>query len=97
MQELGYIRSAAALTDTFTAETKGRIMLFQRQTGMAEDGIASQELQAYLFSNKAPVCTQALPRARTRVPSANETNRVICGCCMGDGCECCGFTGWVRH
>ena len=38
-----------------------RVILFQRQTGMTEDGVASQELQAYLFSDKAPVCGQTLP------------------------------------
>lgn len=97
LQELGYIRSAATLTDRYTDETKGRIVLFQRQTGMTEDGIASQELQAYLFSDKAPVCTQTLPRPRSRVISADDTNRVICGCCMGEGCECCGFTGWIQY
>lgn len=97
MQELGYIRSAATLTDRYTDETKGRIVLFQRQTGMTEDGIASQELQAYLFSDKAPVCTQTLPRPRSKVISADNTNRVICGCCMGEGCECCGFTGWISY
>lgn len=97
MQELGYIRSAATLTDRYTDETKGRVVLFQRQTGMTEDGIASQELQAYLFSDKAPACTQTLPRARSRVISADNANRMICGCCLGEGCECCGFTGWVAY
>ncbi len=95
LQELGYIRSAAALSDKYTVETKGRIVLFQRQTGMPEDGIASQELQSFLYSDQAPVCTQTLPRARTRVASGNGTNRVTCGCCMGEGCECCGYKGWV--
>ena len=97
MQELGYIRSAATLTDRYTDETKGRIVLFQRQTGMNEDGIASQELQAFLFSDRAPVCTQTLPRARSGVLSGDDTSRVICGCCMGEGCECCGFTGWIQY
>ncbi len=97
MQELGYIRSAATLTDRYTDEMKGRVVLFQRQTGMTKDGIASQELQAYLFSDKAPVCTQTLPRPRSKVISADNTNRVICGCCMGEGCECCGFTGWISY
>lgn len=97
MQELGYIRSAATLTDRYTDETKGRIVLFQRQTGMNEDGIASQELQAFLFSDRAPVCTQTLPRARSGVLSGDDSSRVICGCCMGEGCECCGFTGWIQY
>ncbi len=97
LKELGYLRSAAQLTDTYTDVTAERVILFQRQTGMTEDGIASQELQAYLFSDKAPSCTQALPRVRSRVSSGNSSNRVICGCCMGEGCECCGFKGWIEY
>ena len=72
-----------------------RETLFQRQAGMTEDGIASQELQAYLFSDKAPVCGQPLPRARSPVMSKDGSRRVICGCCMGEGCECCHFTGGI--
>ena len=49
LQELGYIRSGAALTNRYTQETAQRVILFQRQTGMTEDGVAWQELQAYLF------------------------------------------------
>ena len=94
LQELGYIRSSAVLTNRYNAETAQRVTLFQRQTGMSEDGVAWQELQAYLFSDKAPQCTQALPKVRSRV--ADGKNRMICGCCMGDGCECCNFTGWVN-
>ena len=96
LKELGYIRSAAQLTNVYTDVTMERVMLFQRQTGMTEDGVASQELQAYLFSDKAPTCTQVLPRVRSRVPSENA-NHVICGCCMGEGCECCGFKGWIDY
>ncbi len=97
LKELGYLRSAAQLTDSYTDVTAERIILFQRQTGMTEDGIASQELQAYLFSDKAPSCTQTLPRVRSRVSSGDDSNRVICGCCMGEGCECCGFKGWIEY
>ena len=97
MKELGYLRSAAQLTDTYTDVTAERIILFQRQTGMSEDGIASQELQAYLFSDQAPLCAQTLPRVRSRISTGNSANRVICGCCMGEGCECCKFTGWIEY
>ena len=97
LKELGYLRSAAKLTDSYTDVTAERIILFQRQTGMTEDGIASQELQAYLFSDKAPSCTQTLPRVRSRVSSGDSSNRVICGCCMGEGCEYCHFTGWIDY
>ena len=94
LQELGYIRGSASLTNRYTEETAQRVILFQRQTGMTEDGVAWQELQAFLFSDKAPECTQALPKVRSRVGSSG--NRVICGCCMGEGCECCNFTGYVN-
>ena len=97
MKELGYLRSTARLTDIYTDVTAERVILFQRQTGMPEDGIASQELQACLFSDKAPSCTQALPRVRSRVSSGNSPNHVICGCCMGEGCECCGYQGWTEE
>ncbi len=97
MKELGYLRSTARLTDIYTDVTAERVILFQRQTGMPEDGIASQELQACLFSDKAPSCTQALPRVRSRVSSGNSPNHVICGCCMGEGCECCGYKGWTEE
>ena len=89
-----YIRGSAVLTNRYDEETAQRVTLFQRQTGMSEDGVAWQELQAYLFSDKAPQCTQTLPRVRSRV--ADGKNRMICGCCMGEGCECCNFTGWVN-
>lgn len=95
LQELGYIRSGATLTNRYTQETAQRVILFQRQAGMTEDGVAWQELQAYLFSDKAPNCSQTLPRIRTKV--ADKRNRMICGCCMGDGCECCNFTGYVYN
>ena len=94
LQELGYIRSGAALTNRYTQETAQRVILFQRQAGMTEDGVAWQELQAYLFSDKAPACNQTLPRIRTKV--ADKGNHMICGCCMGEGCECCSYTGWVN-
>ena len=96
LQELGYIRSGSELTNVYNDIMVERVILFQRQTGMTEDGVASQELQAFLFSDKAPVCSQTLPRVRTRVPAEGE-NRIVCGCCMGEGCECCGFTGWITY
>ena len=93
LQELGYIRTGATLTNRYNDDTAERVALFQQQTGMTADGVAYQELQAYLFSEKAPVCNQRLPRVRTKV--AGTGTRVICGCCMGEGCECCHFTGWI--
>ena len=96
LKELGYIRSGSELTNTYNDVLKERIILFQRQVGMTEDGVLSQELQAYLFSDRAPACTQTLPKVRSRVPSRGTSMRVICGCCMGDGCECCDFSGYIN-
>ena len=97
LQDLGYIRNGAELTNVYNDIAEERIKLFQKQAGITEDGIASQELQAYLFSEKAPVCGQKLPGIRSRVMSGEEGKRTICGCCMGDGCECCNFTGWITY
>ena len=97
LQELGYIRTGSELTNVYNDVAMERVKLFQKQVGITEDGIASQELQAYLFSEKAPVCGQKLPRVRTRVLSQDGGNQMICGCCMGEGCECCSFTGWVTY
>ncbi len=97
LQELGYIRNGSDLTNVYNDVTMERVILFQRQVGITEDGIASQELQAYLFSEKAPVCGQKLPRVRSRVASQDGSRRIFCGCCMGEGCECCHFTGWIDY
>ena len=97
LQDLGYIRSGSELTNVYNDVTAERVILFQRQIGITEDGIASQELQAYLFSEKAPVCGQKLPKVRSRVVSQDGSRRIFCGCCMGEGCECCHFTGWIDY
>jgi murein L,D-transpeptidase YcbB/YkuD len=97
LQDLGYIRSGSDLTNVYNDVTAERVTLFQRQVGITEDGIASQELQAYLFSEKAPVCGQKLPKVRSRVVSQDGSKRIFCGCCMGEGCECCHFTGWIDY
>lgn len=96
LQELGYIRQSSKLTEDYNDTTVQRVKLFQKQMGMKEDGIASPEVQACLFSDRALSCTQSLPKARSRVASgSDDSKREICGCCMGEGCECCGFRGWV--
>lgn len=98
LQELGYIRAGAELNASYNDILKERIILFQRETGMTETGIASQELQMYLFSEKAPRCTQDLPEIRSaNAENKENVNRVICGCCWGEGCECCNGTGWIYY
>ncbi|MBQ6527982.1 MAG: hypothetical protein IJI38_05615 [Clostridia bacterium] len=55
-------------------------------------------MQAYVFSDRAPQCTQTLPRIRSQVRKEDSgLSRMICGCCMGDGCECCGYAGWIYY
>lgn len=96
LRELGFIRSGSVLTNVYNDTLSERVAIFQRQVGMSEDGIASQALQAFVFSERAPRCTQDLPRVRSQVKSEGSgENRVICGCCMGEGCECCDFAGWI--
>ncbi len=98
MQELGYIRPGSVLTEVYNDILAERITLCQRQMGITEDGVASQELQAWLFSDRAQACTQTLPGVRSPVRSGeNGMRRIFCGCCMGEGCECCGFTGWIYY
>ena len=98
LQELGYIRAGKTLTNVYSVVLAERIMLFQRQIGVTEDGTASQELQAYLFSERAPQCSLDLPAARSPMKNGNNgLHREVCGCCMGEGCECCGFTGWIYY
>lgn len=98
LQDLGYIRSGSVLTSVYNDVLTERVTLFQRQTGMTEDGIATQKLQAYLFSDRAPQCNQKLPAARSPVlAEGNGLRKEICGCCMGEGCECCGFKGWIFY
>lgn len=98
LQELGYIRGGTKLTNVYNDTLVERLKLFQRQAGMEEDGIASPEVQARLFSDRAPVCAETLPKAkRTQVISGETENRIFCGCCFGEGCECCHFTGWIYY
>ncbi len=97
LQDLGYIRPGSTLTNVCNDTLVERIILFQRQLGITEDGIVSQELQAYIFSDKAPECTQTLPRIRAHVPIGDTGRREICGCCMGEGCECCDFKGYISY
>ncbi len=98
LQELGYIRSGSTLTEVYNDILEERIILFQNQIGVAEDGIASQELQNILFSDRAPECTQTLPQVRSQVKKEdNGLKKRVCGCCMGEGCECCGYKGWIYY
>ena len=98
LQELGYLRSGSSLSEYYNNVLTERVRMFQRQVGAPENGIASQEMQAFLYSDRAPRCTQTLPAVRSRVRSeTGGMNREICGCCMGEGCECCNYTGWIVY
>lgn len=96
LQSLGYFREGATLTNAYTDTLTERIRIFQRQNGLDEDGVVSQELQMLLFSDRAKACSETLPPAsHGQIPG--EMNRVFCGCCFGEGCECCKFTGWIYY
>ena len=98
LQELGYIRSGSSLTEIYNDTCAERVAMFQASAGMAADGVASLEVQACLFSDRVPRCTTALPRVRSRVKKEDgKTGKTLCGCCMGAGCECCGYLGWVEE
>ncbi len=98
LRELGYFREGSSLTDVYNDTAAERVRMFQRQIGADEDGVASQELQFYLFSDRAPKCDQALPSLRSPVLTEdNGLRKEICGCCMGEGCECCDFRGWIWY
>ncbi len=98
LMELGYLRPGSTLNNVYNDILSERIAMFQRESGITEDGIASQELQAFLYSDRAPQCTQELPPVRSRVKKEEGgQRRIFCGCCMGEGCECCDFTGWIYY
>lgn len=98
LQELGYIRDGASLTDSYNDTLTERVKLAQRQSGFPETGIATPEFQAFIYSDRAPFCTETLPKAkRSQVIEPGKMNRKMCGCCMGEGCDCCGMSGWIYY
>lgn len=102
--ELGYYREGSKMTNRFNDTVVQRIKMFQRQNGLEEDGVATPALQALLFSDEAQSNTEPLPAAPTHYRRAQSSSgkkegvqwkRVVCECCHGKGCICCGYTGWI--
>ncbi len=108
--ELGYYRDSGTMNNVYNDTCVQRIKIFQRVHGLEEDGVASQMLQYLLFSAEAKANTEVLPQPRRSAGfiygggSADNVdweqfmrnNPGICGCCMGEGCECCNYTGWLK-
>ena len=64
LQELGYFRAGATeMTDSFTETMLRRIMIFQRLNGLEQTGVATPELQAFIFWGNAAKNTTYLPPA----------------------------------
>ena len=111
LTELGYYRKGATITNVYNDTCAQRIRIFQRVHGLEEDGAASQMLQYLLFSPEAKENTEDLPKAPRSSgfiyggSSGSDDvdwgqfmadNPGICGCCMGQGCSCCNYTGWLN-
>ncbi len=79
MQELGYFRSGPKMTGDFTITTERRLKLLQAKLGLEEDGIATPELQAYIFYGGMKKNTQPLPPAPFKIvynDTFSETNEI---------------------
>jgi hypothetical protein len=75
MQALGYFRAGAAeMTIDFSITTEDRVKLFEAANGLEPTGIATPELQAFIFWGPAIPYTQPLPTAvYVTVPGATPT------------------------
>ena len=77
LQELGYFRAGAIeMTDSFTETMAKRIMIFQQLNGLEQTGIATPELQAFIFWGNAAKNTAYLPPAPYYV-SGSDGNTVV--------------------
>lgn len=108
--ELGYYRESGTMTNLYNDTCAQRVKIFQRVHGLQEDGVATQMLQYLLFSANARTNTEALPQPRRAsgfIIGGNTSGDTdweqfvidhpgICTCCMGAGCECCNYTGWLK-
>ena len=53
MQELGYFKENASLSDQYNGTTTERVKLFQKANGLKQTGIADEETLKLLYSDKA--------------------------------------------
>ena len=63
--ELGYYREGSTMNNNYNATCVARMMMFQRQNGLTENGIATAEAQAKLFSDSAAANAEELPKVMT--------------------------------
>ena len=61
LMELGYYRAGSAMGDDYNDICVERVKLFQRQNGFNQDGIATADVQAKLFSDLAVANAEKLP------------------------------------
>ena len=61
LMTLGYYKDGSTMNNNYNETCVDRVKLFQRQNGLKEDGIATAEVQAKLFSDTATVNTEPLP------------------------------------
>ncbi len=108
LMELGYYKSGSKMTNRYNDTVVQRIKMFQRQNGLAEDGVSTPQVQCLLFSQAAAANTEPLPVApshyqKTDGKAEDSTGgnadagwvKEICSCCNGKGCTCCDGTGWI--
>ena len=108
LMELGYFKADSKMTNRYNDTVIQRMKMFQKQNGLEEDGVATPQVQALLFSDDAKENTEPIPDSPTHyqraVGSSNESSsssgdddwkQVICECCNGKGCDCCDYTGWI--
>ncbi len=65
LMELGYYRENSTMNNNYNDTCVDRVMMFQRQNGLKENGIATAEVQAKLFSDSAVANAEELPKVKT--------------------------------
>lgn len=110
--DLGYYRQNQAMSDAFNTTCVIRVKLFQKLNGLEENGVASPMMQALLFSPQAKKNSEGIPAVKRAFPGGRmgkmqqedefdwdkfaRENPGVCMCCLGEGCECCNFTGRIK-
>lgn len=110
--DLGYYRQNQAMSDSFNTTCVIRVKLFQKLNGLEETGIATPMMQALLFSPQAKKNSEEIPAVKRAFPGGRlgkmqqedefdwnqfaRENPGVCMCCLGEGCECCNFTGRIK-
>lgn len=62
---LGYYREGSNMNNNYNETCIERVKMFQRQNGLNEDGIATPEMQAVLYSSNAIANAEALPAPKS--------------------------------